>query len=138
MAVPAHDERDFEFATQFGLPIIEVVDAGEPTERTQVPSTQDKAACFTGDGVAINSGKYDGLATQVFKEKITADLASQGLGRKAVNYKLRDWLFSRQRFWGEPFPVLHELDAAGKPTGRIRAVDAKDLPVDLPHLEDFK
>ena len=55
-----------------------------------------------------------------------------------MNYKLRDWLFSRQRFWGEPFPILHELDASGKPTGRVRAVDEKDLPVDLPHLEDFK
>ncbi|MEX2306533.1 MAG: leucine--tRNA ligase [Pirellulales bacterium] len=138
MAVPAHDERDFEFAKRLGLLIIAVVDPGNavsPAEREEVLAGQ---RCFVGDGTAINSGKYDGLPTAKFKEKITADLAAHGLGRQAVNYKLRDWLFSRQRFWGEPFPILHELDASGKPTGRVRAVDEKDLPVDLPHLEDFK
>jgi leucyl-tRNA synthetase len=138
MAVPAHDERDFEFAQQFGLPITAVLDPGNavsPAEREEVLAGK---RCFVGDGVAINSDKYDGLTTPQFKEKITADLTAQGLGRKAVNYKLRDWLFSRQRFWGEPFPILHELDAGGKPTGRVRAVDEKDLPVDLPHLDDFK
>jgi leucyl-tRNA synthetase len=138
MAVPAHDERDFEFAQQFGLPFRPVVDPGDavtPAEREEVLAGR---RCFVGDGVAVNSGQYDGLPTAHFKEKITADLAAQGLGRKAVNYKLRDWLFSRQRFWGEPFPILHELDADGKPTGRVRAVDETDLPVDLPHLEDFK
>ena len=70
--------------------------------------------------MAINSGPYDGLTTAEFKQQIAADLAAKGIGRAAVNYKLRDWLFSRQHFWGEPFPILHELDAAGKPTGRIR------------------
>jgi leucyl-tRNA synthetase len=138
MAVPAHDERDFEFAQQFGLPIEAVVDPGDavsPSERDDVLAGK---RCFAGNGTAINSGRYNGLSTAQFKEKITADLEAEGLGRQAVNYKLRDWLFSRQRFWGEPFPILHELDAAGKPTGRIRAVDAKALPVDLPHLEDFK
>ena len=90
------------------------------------------------DGVSINSGRYNGLTTADFKRRITADLATAGLGREAVNYKLRDWLFSRQRFWGEPFPILHELDDNGQPTGMIRAVDAKDLPVDLPHLDDYK
>jgi leucyl-tRNA synthetase len=94
--------------------------------------------CFAGEGKAAFSGIYDGLSTEVFKETITADLAANGLGRKAVNYKLRDWLFSRQRFWGEPFPILHELDASGKPTGRVRTVPEDQLPVDLPHLEDFK
>ncbi len=132
MAVPAHDERDYEFAQQFGLPIIRVV---APPASGESASAD---ACFTGDGTAINSGPYTGLSTTEFKKKITADLAAQGLGREAVNYKLRDWLFSRQRFWGEPFPILHELDADGKPTGRIRAVDEKNLPVDLPHLDDFK
>jgi leucyl-tRNA synthetase len=139
MAVPAHDERDFEFARQFGLFINPVVDPGSavsPTEREEILAGGRR--CFTGDGVAIYSDKYDGLPTAEFREKITADLAAQGLGRKAVNYKLRDWLFSRQRFWGEPFPILHELDANGRPTGCVRAVDEKDLPVDLPHLEDFK
>jgi leucyl-tRNA synthetase len=138
MAVPAHDERDFEFATEFRLPIKAVVDPGEsvpPKERKQILAGE---RVFAGDGIATNSGKYDALLTAEFKKKITADLAAQGVGREAVKYKLRDWLFSRQRFWGEPFPILHELDAEGKPTGRIRAVDTQDLPVDLPHLEDFK
>ncbi len=138
MAVPAHDERDFEFAQQFSLDIVAVVDPGKvvsPEERKEVLAGK---RCFAGDGTAISSSKYDGLKTADFKQKIAADLAAEGLGREAVNYKLRDWLFSRQRFWGEPFPILHELDATGKPTGRVRAVDAKDLPVDLPHLDDFK
>jgi leucyl-tRNA synthetase len=137
MAVPAHDERDFEFAEQFGLPIVAVVDPGD----SEAVDRQDVLAgkqCSVVDGVSINSGSYNGLTTQDFKRRITADLAKAGLGREAVNYKLRDWLFSRQRFWGEPFPILHELDAAGNPTGLIRAVDEKDLPVDLPHLVDYK
>jgi len=129
MAVPAHDERDFEFVKTFDLPIIEVV---------QPPPKAAGEACFIGEGTAVNSGPYNGLATQEFKQRITADLASSGLGREAVNYKLRDWLFSRQRFWGEPFPILHELDEQGQPNGLIRAVDVKELPVDLPHLDDFK
>jgi leucyl-tRNA synthetase len=143
MAVPAHDERDFEFAEQFGLPIVAVVDPGdlasggrEPPEAGSVTRADVLAgrACSTEEGVSINSGPYNGLATPDFKRRITADLAKAGLGREAVNYKLRDWLFSRQRFWGEPFPILHELDAAGNPTGLIRAVDEKDLPVDLPEV----
>jgi len=186
MAVPAHDERDFEFAQQFGLPIVAVVDPGDVSEgevsgfRVQgsgfrpdgstqvlgtqysVPSTDSPGeaadnpqsairnpqspraavlsgqACFAGHGVSINSNGYNGLTTADFKRRITADLAKAGIGREAVNYKLRDWLFSRQRFWGEPFPILHELDAQGQPTGLIRAVDEKDLPVDLPHLDDYK
>ncbi len=129
MAVPAHDERDFEFARQFGIEIIPVVAS---------VNGEDGSQCFTGEGIAINSGKYDGLTTAEFKEKITADLAARGLACSAVNYKLRDWLFSRQRFWGEPFPILHELDEAGEKTGRVRAVDEADLPIDLPHLDDFK
>lgn len=138
MAVPAHDDRDFEFAKQFKLPIKAVVDPGDaipPAERNEVLAGE---RCFVGEGMAINSGKYNGLRTPEFKARISNDLAAQGLGRKAVNYKLRDWLFSRQRFWGEPFPILHEVDSNGKPTGRVRAVDEKDLPVDLPHLDDFK
>ena len=67
-----------------------------------------------GDGIAINSGPYDGLTTAEFKQKIAEDLAAKGIGRSAVNYKLRDWLFSRQHFWGEPFPILHELDDRGQ------------------------
>ncbi len=138
MAVPAHDERDFEFAKQFGLPITAVVDPGDAVSAEERAEVLAGERCFAGEGVAVNSGKYDGLRTPEFKRKITADLAEQEVGREAVNYKLRDWLFSRQRFWGEPFPILHELDAAGNKTGRVRAVPEDQLPVDLPHLEDFK
>ena len=137
MAVPAHDERDYEFATQFGLPIIAVVDPGTASDVDRAAVLAGKA-CFPELGTAVHSGPYDGLATDVFKARISNDLQTAGLGRAAVNYKLRDWLFSRQRFWGEPFPVLHELGADGRPNGLMRAVPVEDLPVDLPHLDDFK
>jgi len=130
MAVPAHDDRDFEFAKAFGLGIVTVVEplAGQGHDGN----------LFTGDGRAIASGPYSGMETREFITTVGADLAAAGLGRPAVNYKLRDWLFSRQRFWGEPFPILHELGPDGKPTGAIRAVDPTELPVNLPHLTDFK
>ncbi len=135
MAVPAHDQRDFEFAKAFKLPIRQVVaDLKHADTATQPPLDQALAA----DGVAINSGPYNRLSTPEFKLRITADLAKAGLGVGAVNYKLRDWLFSRQRFWGEPFPILHELDAAGKSTGLLRTVPVEQLPVDLPKLADYK
>ena len=131
MAVPAHDTRDFEFAETFDIPIIAVVDPGDnkDVDRKQVLAGRQVS---TADGTAVNSGPYDGLTTAQFKEKIAADLADKGQGRAAVAYKLRDWLFSRQHFWGEPFPVLHELDDEGKMTGRVRTVPAEELPVDLP------
>lgn len=138
MAVPAHDTRDFEFARQFDLPIRPVVDPGESETVSSRSETLAGRTAFTGEGVAINSPRYNGLATGEFKQRIAVDLTSAGLGRAAVNYKLRDWLFSRQHFWGEPFPILHELDAAGNPTGLIRAISAEDLPVNLPELNDFK
>lgn len=137
MAVPNHDTRDFEFAEQFDIPIVPVVDPGNDSEVDRDEVLAGKAV-FTGNGHAVNSGDYDGSATQEFKAKIREDLTAQGIGRAAVNYKLRDWLFSRQRFWGEPFPILHELDESGKLTGVMRAVDQDQLPVDLPHLEDYK
>lgn len=138
MAVPAHDDRDWEFAKQFDLPIIMVVDPGDALSTDQRAEVMAGKVCFSDYGTAINSGAFTGLTTQQCKDRITAQLAQQGLGREAVNFKLRDWLFSRQRFWGEPFPILHELDASGKPTGAIRAVDNQELPVDLPYLEDYK
>ena len=131
MAVPAHDDRDFEFAQTFGLEVVRVV---EPANGAAAAGD----GLFTGAGRAIASGPYTGLATEEFSARVSQDLAAAGLGRAAVNYKLRDWLFSRQRFWGEPFPILHELDAAGRPTGIIRAVDECELPVNLPSLTDFK
>src|SRR5207253_4154504 len=128
---------DFQFAKQFNLPIVAVVDPGDSDEvdRHEVLAGMQ---CFVGEGVSINSNGYNGLTTADLKRRITADLAKKGQGREAVNYKLRDWLFSRQRFWGEPFPILHELDEQGQPTGLIRAVDVKALPVDLPHLDDYR
>ena len=122
MAVPAHDMRDFEFAKQFDLKINPVV---QPPDDKKI----DQAAVLSGEhvfpapGKAINSGKFDGLPTEEFKTQIIAELERRGLGRAAVNYKLRDWLFSRQRFWGEPFPILHEIDEVGNKTGLMRALD---------------
>jgi leucyl-tRNA synthetase len=137
MAVPAHDTRDFEFARQFGIPIVAVVDPGdvEGVDRATVLAGE---AVFTGQGTAVNSSSFNGLSTAEFKEQITADLHARGVARKAVNYKLRDWLFSRQHFWGEPFPILRELGSDGKPNGVIRAIPAEQLPVDLPELSNFQ
>ncbi|MCK4886036.1 MAG: leucine--tRNA ligase [Planctomycetes bacterium] len=129
MAVPAHDDRDFEFANKFGLEIIQVV---EP------PSQQDKDAvakgqlCFSGNGRAINSGKFNDLGTAEFKEKIASWLEENDLGKKAVNYKLRDWLFSRQRYWGEPFPLMHQKN------GSIIPLTEDQLPLALPLVKDYK
>jgi leucyl-tRNA synthetase len=121
MAVPAHDERDFEFATKFELPIIQVVKPDVETE-----------GCFSGNGTAINSGRFDGLTTGQFKEKVTEWLNEKGLGEKAINYKLRDWLFSRQRYWGEPFPIVHTE------SGRAIAISENELPLELPVVDDYK
>jgi leucyl-tRNA synthetase len=137
MAVPAHDIRDYEFAKTYGLEIIQVVKPESATDE-ELQAIERGEVCFAGYGLSIDSGSLTGLSSQDAKSKITVELAQGGLGREAVNYKLRDWLFSRQRFWGEPFPILHELGADGKPNGRIRAVPVADLPVDLPHLEDYK
>lgn len=137
MAVPAHDVRDHEFAMKYRLPIVQVV---EPLDATleELEKIRSGEICFAGEGIAVSSGELDGLRTNDAKVKVIASLVQQGLGREAVNYKLRDWLFSRQRFWGEPFPILHELGPDGTPNGQIRAVPVTDLPVDLPHLEDYK
>jgi len=136
MAVPAHDTRDFEFAQQFDLPIVPVVDPGDAPDVPRDDLLAGRVA-FIEDGTAINSGAYTGLATSDFKQKIAADLTTKGQGRSAVNYKLRDWLFSRQHFWGEPFPILHELDDEGKPTGAVRALRPEELPLDLPEKMAF-
>jgi leucyl-tRNA synthetase len=121
MAVPAHDQRDYAFARCFDLPIVEVVAGGNVQE-----------AAFTGPGVAVNSGLLDGLETERAKERMIEWLARRGRGERAVTYKLRDWLFSRQRYWGEPFPVFHLED------GSIELVPEDQLPIELPPLDDFK
>ncbi|MFM7136224.1 MAG: leucine--tRNA ligase, partial [Planctomycetota bacterium] len=136
MSVPAHDDRDFEFAKMFGLEIVTVI---EPDHSSAAAGGSAPAGgLFTGQGHAVASGPYTGLTTAEFLTRVAADLAAAGLGRAAVNSKLRDWLFSRQRFWGEPFPILHEVDARGRPTGVVRAVPEAELPVPLPPLADFK
>ena len=121
MAVPGHDERDWEFARSFDLPIVEVVTGGDVGQ-----------AAWTGAGHATASGFLDGLETNVAKHKMIEWLEAEGVGRGTVTYKLRDWLFSRQRYWGEPFPVVHHED------GTIALVPESDLPLTLPELEDFK
>ena len=127
MAVPAHDERDFEFARKFNLPIIQVVQPNEPKTDWQG---------FTEDGIAVNSGFITGLATPDAKKKITAWLEEKNLGKKTINFKLRDWLFSRQRYWGEPFPIIWKKDAAGNLYHE--ALPETSLPVLPPTLEDYK
>ncbi|MHC4070297.1 MAG: leucine--tRNA ligase [Planctomycetota bacterium] len=129
MSVPAHDERDFEFAQKFNLPIIPVV---EPEDPEQAELVKQGELCFVGDGRAINSGKFNGLPTAQFKEKVTQWLTKKKQGRKSVNYKLRDWLFSRQRYWGEPFPILHTKDDG------IVGLSENDLPLKLPVVENYK
>ena len=132
MAVPAHDERDFEFAQQFNLPIIAVVDPGDARAAGRARRSPRRQAVLRRRRRRPSTpASTTASPTAEFKKQITADLAANGVGREAVNYKLRDWLFSRQRFWGEPFPILHELDAAGKPTGRVRAV-ARRAPAGRP------
>ncbi|MDH7598268.1 MAG: leucine--tRNA ligase [Sedimentisphaerales bacterium] len=129
MAVPAHDERDFEFAKKYDLPIVQVVEPPDPQLSQQLKAGQ---VCYTGEGRAINSGQFDGLTTAEFKEAIVRWLEARGVGRHAVSYKLRDWLFSRQRYWGEPFPILH------LPDGSKICLDEKDLPLTLPAMQDFR
>jgi leucyl-tRNA synthetase len=124
MAVPAHDERDFEFARKFNLPIKYVV---RPTTG-ELPT--DKP--FVGEGIAINSPIIDGMLTAQAKEMLIADLAGEGIAFKTVKYKLRDWLFSRQRYWGEPFPIV--LDDHFN----AYAIPESELPLTLPEMADFK
>jgi len=126
MAVPGHDERDFEFARQFDLPIVRVV-AG-PGDGPDTPL----AEAYVGDGVMVNSGPVDGLSWPEAKTRITEMLAGRGLGEPEVNYRLRDWCISRQRYWGPPIPIIH-CDACGPV-----AVPDEDLPVLLPRVADFK
>ncbi|HLJ09606.1 MAG TPA: leucine--tRNA ligase, partial [Planctomycetaceae bacterium] len=144
MAVPAHDLRDWAFAVKFGLRVVGVVQPPadyEPNQEEKHLAREVKGRTewpFAGVGTSIASGSYNGLSSTEFKEKITNDLASQGLGRRAVNYRLRDWLFSRQHFWGEPFPIWHELDASGNPTGLLRTDPESELPVTLPEMRHYK
>jgi leucyl-tRNA synthetase len=132
MAVPGHDERDFEFARKYFLPIREVV---SPEPRLglggETPCSAEPLEAFVGEGYAIHSGPLDGLPTAAAKAEITARLEKLGLGKGTTNFKLRDWLFSRQRYWGEPFPIVWE-------DGQHRALDESELPLTPPQMIDFK
>lgn len=132
MAVPAHDDRDWEFARRFALPIREVVSA-EPrvTLGGGSPCSMEPVECFAGEGYAVHSGPLDGLPTADAKREIVRRLEAAGKGRATVQYKLRDWLFSRQRYWGEPFPIIWEGN-------RHHAVPESELPVRSPEMIDFK
>ncbi|MBY6437144.1 leucine--tRNA ligase [Rhodococcus kroppenstedtii] len=120
MAVPAHDQRDWEFATAFGLPVVQVISGGDVTE-----------SAWTGDGTLVSSGDLDGLTVDEAKTRVIAQLEEKGTGRGTIQYKLRDWLFARQRYWGEPFPVVYDAD------GIAHALPESALPVELPDVEDY-
>ena len=119
MAVPAHDERDYAFATKFGLDIIPVLEGGDVSKEA-----------FTGDGLHINSDFLNGLDKETAINKMISWLEEKGIGKKHVNYKLREWIFARQRYWGEPIPIVHVDD-------NMVVLDDKDLPLILPSLEDY-
>ena len=120
MAVPGHDQRDWDFAHEFHLPVLEVIAGGDISE-----------AAYAGDGVLVNSDYLDGMNVAEAKEAITARLESEGRGRARIEFKLRDWLFARQRYWGEPFPIVYDAD------GRPHALDEAALPVELPDVADY-
>jgi leucyl-tRNA synthetase len=125
MAVPAHDKRDFEFARKYQIPVIQVV-SGDGT------ASPNLSEAYTEEGVAVNSGEFNGLKTSDFKRAISAWLEERTLGKSSVNYRLRDWLISRQRYWGAPIPIIHCTHCGEVP------VPEKDLPVMLPEVENYQ
>ncbi len=132
MAVPAHDDRDFEFAKQYKLPVNTVVMPNANWLERTGSTIDNLTEAYTCDGVAMNSNFLDGLDTEQATAKIIGWLEERNLGTRRINYKLRDWLFSRQRYWGEPFPVLHA------PDGSVIPLSVDDLPVQLPEMTDYK
>jgi leucyl-tRNA synthetase len=129
MAVPAHDERDFEFANIYKLPIKSVYDPYECDSRDEVLHGRQ---CWTGDGTVIHSDFLNGLNQEAAKQHVIGWLEQNARGKRTVHYKLRDWLFSRQRYWGEPIPILHFED------GTMRALELDELPLMPPELDDYK
>jgi len=123
MSVPAHDERDFAFAEKFGLPIIDVIEK---------PVSDEEIGLYTGEGPLVNSGEFDGIDSSDAREQIVAWLEQEGTGKAKVTYKMRDWLISRQRYWGAPIPIIH------CPEHGAVAVPDDQLPVILPDVDDFK
>ncbi|MFZ2663935.1 MAG: leucine--tRNA ligase [Patescibacteria group bacterium] len=131
MGVPAHDERDFDFAKKFDLEIVKVIESKE--------GNREESKCYAGEGVMVNSGKYNGMKSEDFKQKIMEDLEKEGLGKKSTIFKIRDWVFSRQRYWGEPIPLVHLEDGSIEPI--VNPDDVKGvkevLPLTLPELPDY-
>jgi len=121
MAVPAHDDRDYEFAKKFGIEIIQVLEGGDISKEA-----------YTGDGVHINSGFMDGMNKEDAIDAMISWLEERGIGSKQINYKMREWIFARQRYWGEPMPVVYTED------GEVHMLDDSELPLVLPELEDYK
>ncbi len=154
LAIPGHDQRDLQFAQRFELPVKAVVAPPEAWLASSLPEARlgvialekyaeragDLAEAFEEEGTAMESENEEvnlnGLPSPQAKRKMTEWLAGQGIGRAAVRYRLRDWLFGRHRYWGEPIPILHELDSNGKPSGLTQAVPEEELPVMLPDIED--
>lgn len=135
MSVPGHDERDMEFALKYNLPIIPVVIPGKMNDKelkNYYEEVKHGKICFTDNGYSVNSGFITELSTADAKIKITKWLEEKGLGKGSINYKLRDWLFSRQRYWGEPFPIIHLEN------GKIKALKEEDLPLMLPKIKSYK
>lgn len=136
MGVPGHDERDNEFAKKFGLEILSVVIPEGTDEKAAVEEFIEKTSkgevCFSGKGISVNSGFISGLKSEKAIEEMITYLEDNDIGKKSTRFKLRDWLFSRQRFWGEPFPIIHLED------GTIKALPESDLPVYLPEVDSYK
>lgn len=127
MAVPAHDPRDFEFAKKYGIEMIQVIEGGNIKE-----AAFEKTEYLSGDNKLINSGEFTGLTVKEAKEAITEKLISLNVARRSVNYHFREWIFARQRYWGEPIPVVHGID------GKIYLLEDSELPLVLPELEDYR
>lgn len=132
MAVPGHDERDFDFALAFQLPIVSVYEKDGEPDRVETAHDGQRVTCFAGDGICINSDLLNGKGVGEAKDAIIAWLEQRNLGEARINYRLRDWIFSRQRYWGEPFPILLG------PDGEVKSVDESELPLELPPLKDFQ
>ena len=124
MAVPAHDERDFAFAKKFDLPIVKVIEKPEGSD--------DDSVCYHDEGELVNSGEFNGMDSAQAREQIVAKLEKDGIGHKKVTYRMRDWLISRQRYWGCPIPIAYDKD------GNAHAIPDDQLPVKLPKVDDYK
>ncbi len=149
MAVPAHDERDYEFAKKFNLDIVKVIEPeingnnNSSNISDHISADNEKASkkpiLYTGDGVMVNSGKYSGMKSIDFKNKVIEGLEKENLGSKAVNYKIRDWVFSRQRYWGEPIPLVHTSEGVKAICNTENPEEVnKYLPLTLPEIADFR